>query len=96
MKYLLIGLVVALLGATVSGVLWGWGSVYVIPAIIAILFVVLPVITSGAMVNGDRMRANLSNESKIEREARTRTITHSFLIASPNIAVAFLLYFLSH
>ncbi|WP_425462044.1 DUF5316 domain-containing protein [Lysinibacillus telephonicus] len=54
----------------------------------------ISLITSGAMVSGDRMRANFTTESDEGRVKRQNISLNSFLIGLPNILVAILFYYL--
>ena len=94
MKYLLVGMLLALVGMLASIVIWDIEMVTTITGGIGLFFIVISFIISGAFVSGDRMRANLAAESIEGRNQRNGTVLHSVLIAIPNFAVAILFYFL--
>ncbi len=93
MKYLLIGILFALLGVAVSLLIWGLDMVITISTGIGLFFIGIACILSGAFVSGDRMRANLATESDEGRTQRNNMSFHSALIGIPSIVVAFLFYF---
>lgn len=55
---------------------------------IGVLFLGLAALMSGALVSGDRMRANYTSESSGERNERTTVSTRLALISFPNLVVA--------
>ncbi|WP_404451602.1 DUF5316 domain-containing protein [Virgibacillus necropolis] len=50
---------------------------------IAIIFLVIGSLVSGAFVDGDQMRANLATESKEDRQMRHRVLFNSGIAAVP-------------
>lgn len=94
MKYILFGVLLALIGSLVSIIVWDIHMVSVITSGIGFFFIGVALITSGSMVSGDRMRANFATESNESREERQNISFYSILIGLPNIAVAILFYFL--
>ena len=94
MKYLLVGMFLALIGTLASIVIWDIAMVTTITGGIGLFFIVIAFIISGAFVSGDRMRANLAAETVEGSKQRNGTVLHSVLIAIPNFAVAILFYFL--
>lgn len=93
MKYFLIGLVVAVVALVISYITLGSDQTYVIPGGIGFFFIVISMLFSGLMVNGDKMRANFATESKVDRRERTQTAVRTGLIGLPNILLAGFLYF---
>ena len=94
MKYLLLGILLALVGVLASIVIWDIEMVTTITGGIGLFFIVISFILSGVLVSGDRMRANLATESVEGRNQRNNVSFRSALIAIPNFAVAILFYFL--
>ncbi|MGE8004978.1 DUF5316 domain-containing protein [Lysinibacillus sp. NPDC093216] len=95
MKYLLIGVFLSLCGVLISMMLWGMEKVYLVSGTVGCIFIVISMIFSGAMVSGDRMRANFATETTEHRDERNNITLHSLYIALPNIIVAVLFYYLS-
>ena len=54
----------------------------------------LAAIFSGALISGDRIRANNATESKEDNLKRNRWANHLFLFGLPNILIMIALYFL--
>lgn len=52
----------------------------------------LPAILSGALLRGDRIRANYANETKEDRKKRYRWANNFFMIGLPNIIAAVVSY----
>ncbi|WP_421378023.1 DUF5316 domain-containing protein [Bacillus salacetis] len=94
MKLLFIGLISSILGVLLSMIIWGLENAYYISAGIAVIFLGISIISSGAMVSGDRMRANFATESAEDRRARNGITFKSALIGLPNLGIAVLVYFL--
>jgi len=93
MKYFLIGIVLAAVGLVLSILIWGVDQMYMIPSYAGFFFIGVAMISSGAMVSGDRMRANYATEEKKDRRSREKFALHSALIGLPNIIITALLYF---
>ena len=94
MKYLLLGILLALVGVLASILIWDIEMVTTITGGIGLFFIVISFIFSGALVSGDRMRANLATESVEDRNQRNNVGFRSALIAIPSFAVTILFYFL--
>lgn len=94
MKYFLVGVIVAVVALVISYIALGSDQTYVIPGGIGLFFIVISLLFSGLMVNGDKMRANFSTESDVDRRKRTQTAFRTGLIGLPNILLAGFLYFL--
>ncbi|MCL1699553.1 DUF5316 domain-containing protein [Lysinibacillus sp. Bpr_S20] len=95
MKYLLIGLFLSLCGVLISIILWGMEKSYLVSGTVGCIFIVISMIFSGAMVSGDRMRANFATETTDHRDERNKFTLNSLYIAIPNIVVAVLFYYLN-
>ncbi|MFC5602777.1 DUF5316 domain-containing protein [Sporosarcina koreensis] len=94
MKYLLFGILLAVVGVLASIVIWDIEMVTTITGGIGLFFIVISLISSGVLVSGDRMRANLATESAKDNKQRNNVSFSSVLIAVPSIAAAILFYFL--
>lgn len=94
MKYFLFGILLSLIGILVSIVIWDIEMVTTITGGIGLFFIVIAFALSGALVSGDRMRANLATESVEGRNQRNNVSFRSALIAIPSFVVAILFYFL--
>ncbi|WP_409250691.1 DUF5316 domain-containing protein [Bacillus sp. SCS-153A] len=94
MKYFLIGIMLAAAGTLLSMIIWGMDKAYMISGGIALLFLGVSVVSSGAMVSGDQMRANFATETNDDRLARNRIMFNSALIGLPNLGFAILIYLL--
>lgn len=95
MKYLFIGVILAILGGGLSFVIWGMEQAYLITGGVGVIFLGLATIVSGSMVSGDRMRANFAFESTDERKERFSTTIRLAVIACPNVLVSIMLYYIS-
>lgn len=94
MKYFLVGVIVAVVALFISYITLGRDMAYIIPGGIGLFFIVISLLFSGLMVNGDKMRANFATESDVDRRERTQTAVRTGLIGLPNILLAGFLYFL--
>lgn len=94
MKYLLLGILLSLVGVLVSIGIWDIEMVTTITSGIGFFFIGISFIFSGALVSGDRMRANFATESVEGRNQRNNASFRSALIAIPSFVVAILFYFL--
>ncbi|MFB1082695.1 DUF5316 domain-containing protein [Jeotgalibacillus sp. JSM ZJ347] len=96
MKTIGIGTGLAFAGLILSWIIWGLEESYTIPAGLGLLFLILMVFASGAMVSGSEMRANYATETKEGRKDRMEITKGAFLLALPNLLIAGLLYFSIH
>lgn len=94
MKYFLFGVIVAVVALFISYITFGRDMAYIIPGGIGLFFIAISMLFSGAMVNGDQMRANFATESEVDRRERTQTAVRSGLIGLPNMLLAGFLYIL--
>lgn len=94
MRYFLIGILLSLIGILVSIVIWDVGMVTTITSGIGFFFIGISLVFSGALVSGDRMRANFSTETVEDRHKRNNVTFRSALIGIPSFVVAILFYFL--
>ncbi|MBM7713548.1 DUF5316 domain-containing protein [Siminovitchia sp. FSL H7-0308] len=95
MKYVIIGILLSFVAVLFSLAVWGMEKVVLITGGIGVLFLGLAALMSGALVSGDRMRANYTSESSGERNERTTVSTRLALISFPNLVVAVcFLYFM--
>ena len=94
MKYFLFGIIVAVIALIISYITLGREMAYIIPGGIGIFFIVISMLFSGAMADGDQMRANFATESEVDRRERTQTAVRSGLIGLPNMLLAGFLYIL--
>ena len=62
MKYLLFGILLALVGILAAIVIWDIEMVTTITGGIGLFFIVMSFMFSGVLVSGDRMRANIATE----------------------------------
>ncbi len=67
---------------------------YLISGGLAAIFIGLSMLTSGALVNGDSMRANFATETKEDRHDRRNMTTMFLLLGLPNLGIALLFYYL--
>ncbi|TFE02264.1 DUF5316 domain-containing protein [Jeotgalibacillus salarius] len=93
MKTVGIGTGLGLLGVILSWIIWGAGEIYTIPAGLGLLFLIVMMFSSGAMVSGSEMRANLATETKEGRKDRMKIMKYSAQLALPNLIIAGFLYF---
>lgn len=93
MKYLLLGIFLALIGVLASLVIWEIEMVSIITSGMGLFLIVLSFIFSGVLVSGDRMRANLATESVEDRQRRNTLSFRLALIAIPSFAVAISFYY---
>lgn len=95
LKYVMVGILLSVVAILLCLGMWGMEKVVLITGGIGLLFLGLGALSSGALVSGDRMRANYDNESMSERHERTAVSTKFILIGLPNLVVAAcFLYFL--
>lgn len=90
----MVGILLAVVGVLVSSIIWGISKSYLIPGTIGVILIGLSMITSGALVSGDRMRANFATETAQDRKKRNSITFRLALVGLPNLAMAFLIYFL--
>lgn len=93
MIYLLFGLFIALAGVAASFIFWDAGMVMTVTSSIGTFFLIMACILSGALVNGDRMRANLATESGEDRTNRNKMTLHSVLLGIPSLLIGLFCYF---
>ncbi|KIL51407.1 hypothetical protein KP77_09190 [Jeotgalibacillus alimentarius] len=93
MKILGIGSGLALMGMILSWLIWGIGEVYTIPAGLGILFLVVSMVSSGAVGSSRGVRTYFNSETKEGRQDRIKVMKTSTLLALPNLMTAGLLYF---
>lgn len=93
MKYLLIGTGLSLIGILIAVIIWDVHMISNITSGMGFIFLIVACLFSGAFVNGDRMRANWSNETKENWVQRNKIAWRSLIMAVPNFAVAFIFYY---
>ncbi|WP_341299407.1 DUF5316 domain-containing protein [Lysinibacillus sp. FSL H8-0500] len=92
MRYVVIGTIVSMLGVVVSMLLWGVQQAYFLPGIVGFICLAVSMLLSGALVSGDRMRANFATETTAGRHERHRVMTRALLLAVPNLIIAIIAY----
>ncbi|MEK5078498.1 DUF5316 domain-containing protein [Solibacillus sp. FSL W7-1436] len=93
MKYLLIGTGLSLIGILIAVIIWDVHMISNITSGMGFIFLIVACLFSGAFVNGDRMRANWSNETKENWVQRNKIAWRSLIMAVPIFAVAFIFYY---
>lgn len=93
MKYLLIGTGLSLIGILIAVIIWDVHMISNITSGMGFIFLIVACLFSGAFVNGDRMRANWSNETKENWVQRNKIAWRSLKMAVPIFAVAFIFYY---
>lgn len=93
MKYFLTGTLISLIGILIAIIIWDVHMISNITSGIGFIFLIVACISSGAFVNGDRMRANLAMETKENWVQRNKIAWRSLTMAVPNFAVAFIFYY---
>ncbi|GAY76102.1 MULTISPECIES: DUF5316 domain-containing protein [Sporolactobacillus] len=89
MKFFATGLTIAIL-LFVIGALSPFRDFFAsIAAVIGIVCLLISALASGALVSGDRNRANFATEDKKSRNERTGMMSRLFLLGLPNF-VAFI------
>ena len=94
MKYLLLGIFLSVIGVLVSILIWDINMVITITSGIGLFFIVVAFLFSGALISGDRIRANLASESVEGKKQRDNIGFRSALISIPSFVIAILFYFL--
>ncbi|WP_163581930.1 DUF5316 family protein [Gracilibacillus saliphilus] len=94
MKYFLIGIILSVLGIVLSIILWGIDQAYMITGGIGIVFIGISMIFSGALLSGDRMRANYGTESTEDRKNRNTITIRTGVIGITNLIIALFIYFI--
>ncbi|WP_018933803.1 DUF5316 family protein [Gracilibacillus lacisalsi] len=94
MRYFLIGIIFAVIGVLLSIIIWGVDKAYVITGGIGIVFIGISMIFSGALLSGDRMRANYATESAKDRRTRNTVTFRAALIGITNLIIALLIYYI--
>ncbi|MGD6844442.1 DUF5316 family protein [Bacillus infantis] len=93
MKYILIGIAIAILGIVASLLTGVLEYAHLVTGAIGLLFWGISVLISGILMGPHRFKADLHVEEPPEqRRKRRRTAAASILIGLPNIAAALLLY----
>lgn len=92
MKYFLFGIILAAAGTLLSMIIWGMDQAYYISGGVALIFLGISMISSGALVSGDQMRANYATETTQDRRARMSISFKSASIGLPNLVTAILIY----
>ncbi|WP_208590952.1 DUF5316 family protein [Gracilibacillus suaedae] len=94
MRYFLIGIILSVLGVVLSIILWGVDQAYMITGGIGIVFIGISMIFSGALLSGDRMRANYGTESTEDRRNRNTITIRTGLIGITNLIIALFIYYI--
>ncbi|MFM1654046.1 DUF5316 domain-containing protein [Brevibacillus sp. B_LB10_24] len=87
LKSFVVGLGLLALIALASLVMGDWGLIRQLTGIVGFGLLLLSAIFSGALLSGDRIRANYAFEDKEERRTRFRWSVHMLLAALPSIVV---------
>jgi hypothetical protein len=93
MKYFFAGTILAAITAVISALIWNIEQAYLIPGGLAVFFIGLSMIFSGALVSGDTMRANFAAETTEDRAKRNSAALRLAMLGLPNFIVAAILYF---
>lgn len=88
LKYVIIGILLSVVAVLLGLAVGGMNKVVLMTGGIGIVCLGLSMISLGALVSGDRIRANYANESMSERHERTAVSTRFILIGLPNLVVA--------
>ncbi len=83
-----------MLGIVLSIILWGIDQAYMITGGIGIVFIGISMIFSGALLSGDRMRANYGTESTEDRKNRNTITIRTGVIGITNLIIALFIYFI--
>ncbi|MEK4627419.1 MAG: DUF5316 domain-containing protein [Solibacillus sp.] len=94
MKYLLFGTTLSLISILLSFIIWDIQMVHKLTGAISLIFFFVAMVFSGALINGDKIRANYMMESKEDRKNRNNITFRCLLIALPNFIVGLVFYFL--
>lgn len=78
--------------AFITGAMFGASRLMYFYGCITIGALVLSIILSGAMLSGDRLRANFNTENAEDRERRDRLVVNILLFAFPYALIAAALY----
>lgn len=70
----------------------GWNLVFTFVGGIGIISWGLAALLSGALVSGDRMRANYYTESKEDSKARKKLTMQLFLFGMPQLSIVLILF----
>lgn len=93
MKYILCGVLIAFVTSIGTWFLDESQNVAKVTGGTGLLFLILSMIISGSLVNGDRMRANFATETEGDRKERLSWTTKLALLGLPGIIVAVAIYF---
>lgn len=94
MKYVGIGTVLSIVGVLCSIFFWGTEKAHLLPGLLGGIFIVVSILMSGALANGDRIRANFATETQENRNDRNRIMKNALLLALPNMIVAIFAYYM--
>jgi hypothetical protein len=81
----------------ISLILWGIfgpNKVFTLFMYVILGAIILSVILSGALLSGDRIRANYHTEAAKDRNDRNRLISRMLIFVSPYAVIAFIIYLL--
>lgn len=87
------GLGLLLLGVFISLITKNWGQGLKISGVLGLVSIIISAIISGALVSGDRVRANYATESSADSQQRRKLSLTLFLIGLPSM-VTIIIYFL--
>lgn len=86
------GLVSGLLISLATMGIWGINKAFSIMLYINMGIIVLLLILSGALISGDRIRANFNSEDNCDGNRRNKLINKLVVFILPYIGLAYLLY----
>ncbi|RCW39622.1 DUF5316 family protein [Paenibacillus prosopidis] len=86
------GLVSGLLISLATMGIWGTNKAFSIMLYLTMGVIVLLLILSGALICGDRIRANFNSEDNSDRNRRNKLINKLVVFILPYIGLAYLLY----
>jgi hypothetical protein len=86
------GLTSGLLISLATMGIWGTNKAFSVMFYITMGIIVLLLILSGALINGDRIRANFHSEDNTDRNRRNKLINKLVMFIIPYIGLAYVLH----
>lgn len=94
-RKLMVGAILSLVIALLAGFLWDWKQAMNVSGGAGIILLLLAGIFNGALISGDRMRANQGAETAENREFRSKLSSTFFIFGFPFLLTAAAIFFIT-
>ncbi|WP_102027737.1 DUF5316 family protein [Salirhabdus sp. Marseille-P4669] len=86
-----VGVIITLVALVIGTTTGDWVLFLKLIGIAALIPLLLSGLLSGAMVDGDRNRANYHTETKVDRQSKNKWVIRLLLISTPNLILLIVL-----